>query len=414
MKNAEAVRNVGKILEDHRDKQLVVVVSAMGKTTNDLEAVLHCWFEGEDYTEALDKVRNFHQTIIREVFPDGTPSEFLFDALWSGLEARLEQAPSQDFDFEYDQVVSYGELMSTAIVESWLSTHGFGSEWVDVRNIIRTNSRYRKAAVDWRKTNKNGEVLKGYLREDGCDLLVTQGFIASGHLGNTTTLGREGSDFSASILAHVIDAQEVTIWKDVEGMQNADPRWFNNTLRLPSISYREAIELSYYGASVIHPKTLQPLQEKNITLNVRSFLKPETEGTVIQSSSEKDHLIPSYIFKSDQVLVTISARDLSFIAERNLADIFNVLSDIGLNMNLMQLSALNFSFVMDKDDRRLHRLQDMLTDNYELKYNEDVQLLTVRHYHDSILDQLTLGKEILLEQRTRSTVRMILRDTEAD
>jgi aspartate kinase len=210
-------------------------------------------------------------------------------------------------------------------------------------------------------------------------------------------------------LAHITDASKVTIWKDVQGMQNADPRWFNNTVRLPLISYREAVELSYYGASVIHPKTIQPLQDKGIELHVRSFLSPDEPGTVIQANADRDHLIPSYIFKADQILVSISRRDMAFVGELHLSDIFASLDDIGLNMNLMQLSALNFSFVMDRDERRLTRLRELLQDHYEMRYNEGVTLLTVRHYDQPTLASLVQGNEVLLEQKTRSTLRLVMR-----
>lgn len=409
VKDAEAVKNVAHILHAAPAAERVVVISAMGKTTNMLEEVLRDWFDGRGHAAALQRVGTYHRNIMEEVFASGVPEGFAFDTLWAELEARLDRSPGEDFDFEYDQVVSYGELFSTAIVAAYLESEGFKSEWVDVRNIIRTDSAYRKARVDWARTRKNGEVLKGYLADEDCEVVVTQGFIAKGNLGNTTTLGREGSDFSASILAHITDAQTVTIWKDVRGMQNADPSWFNNTVRLPQISYREAIELSYYGASVIHPKTIQPLQDKGIDLHVKSFLEPEEEGTIIQANAERDHLIPSYIFKPEQILVSVSRRDLAFVGEQQLSGIFATLDTIGLNINMMQLSALNFSFVMDNDTRRLERLRGMLSEHYEVRYNEGMTLLTVRHYDEPTLSGLVTGNEVLLEQKTRSTIRLVMR-----
>ena len=410
MRNADAIRNLGQILAHQPANPRVVVVSAMGKTTNALEELLHAWFDGQEWHKQRDEVFSFHKNILNELFPGGTPDGLLFDNLWQEFEAVLAQDPGADFDMAYDQVVSYGELFSTAIVEAWLGASGMASEWVDVRNVIRTSSDHRKASVDWHRTAKNGSVLKSYLAEEDCSVVVTQGFIGSGPLGNTTTLGREGSDFSASILAHITDAEKVVIWKDVEGMRNADPSWFNNTVRLPSISFREAIELSYYGASVMHPKTIQPLQEKGIELHIKSFLKPDAPGTLVQAETESDHLIPSYIFKGDQVLVSISRRDLTFVAEQHLSDIFGVLSSIGVSINLMQLSALNFSMVIDGDARRLERLMEMLAKGYEVRYNKGVKLLTIRHYTAATVADLTKGQEILLEQKTRSTLRLVMRE----
>ena len=239
--------------------------------------------------------------------------------------------------------------------------------------------------------------------------MITQGFIAGDKLGNTTTLGREGSDYSAAILAYLLDAESVTIWKDVPGMLNADPRWFSNTVKLDQISFREAIELSYYGASVIHPKTIQPLKNKGIPLYVKSFKEPMEPGSVIQEDDTSDHLVPSYIFKPDQWLVSISPRDFSFIVEEHLMEIFEVLNSIGIHINLMQNSAISFSIAVDADKRKIDQLLTRLGGTYKIRYNTGVNLLTVRHYNEKVIKDLTAEKEILLEQRSRSTVRMVLR-----
>jgi aspartate kinase len=275
--------------------------------------------------------------------------------------------------------------------------------------VIRTNSDHRRAKVDWDRSQKQSGVLADHLNDSGVSIVITQGFIAGDKLGNTTTLGREGSDYSAAILAYLLDAEEVTIWKDVPGMLNADPRWFHNTVKLDKISFREAIELSYYGASVIHPKTIQPVKKKSIPLYVKSFMHPEESGSVIQESDDSDSLVPSYIFKPDQWLVSISPKDFSFIVEEHLTEIFEVLSKIGIKLNLMQNSAISFSFAVDADKRKIDRLLTRLSGSYKVRYNTGLQLLTVRHYDEQVIKELTKDKEVLLEQRSRSTVRMVLR-----
>lgn len=410
VKDASAVLNVGNILRSFSGDKLIVVISAMGKTTNALEEILELWMKKSDYTEKLINLKAYHVEIMEELKKANDQVDFsAISELFKELTEILKEEASEYYDFEYDRLVSFGELISTRIVEAYLKAHGLPVEWMDVRHVIRTNSEHRRAEVDWDRSQNQSSVLANHLNDSGVNIVITQGFIAGDKLGNTTTLGREGSDYSAAILAYLLDAEEVTIWKDVPGMLNADPRWFHNTVKLDKISFREAIELSYYGASVIHPKTIQPLKKKSILLYVKSFMNPEDKGSVIQESDESDSLIPSYIFKPDQWLVSISPKDFSFIVEEHLTEIFEVLSTIGININLMQNSAISFSFAIDADKRKIDRLLTRLSGSYKVKYNTGLQLLTVRHYDEKVIRELTKGKEVLLEQRSRSTVRMVLR-----
>jgi aspartate kinase len=281
------------------------------------------------------------------------------------------------------------------------------SEWFDARAIIRTDNRYRDARVDWDQSTR----LLGPLKEalNSGKRCILQGFIGRDETGNSTSLGREGSDFTAAIMAYLLDAAEVTIWKDVPGMLNADPKWFKNTVKLDSISFKEAIELAYYGASVIHPKTIKPLQNKGIPLYIKSFLDPDSPGTIIQESTAHDGQVPSYIFKGNQVLLSIATRDFSFVVEDNLKEIFEAIAEAGVRIHLMENSAISFSVVFDYDDYKLQLLTDKLKANYSVRYNEPLTLITIRHWDDAIVTTLTEGREILLEQRSRHTLRMLTR-----
>lgn len=415
VKDAAAVENVARILKKYENEELVVVISAMGKTTNALERVLDDWVAGEDPMPKWEAVRHYHREIAEEL-KQGSPEMDLseMESFISEAEEILSYVPSPAFDFEYDRLVSFGELLSTSLIEAYLSASGLKTEWVDVRHVIRTDSKHREAKVDWDRSERQTDVLKDHFADTGVKIIVTQGFIAADKLGNTTTLGREGSDYTGAILANLLNAKNLTIWKDVPGMLNADPKWFKNTIKLNKISFREAIELSYYGASVIHPKTIQPIQKKDIDLHVKSFVDPDAEGTIIQSSAEYDALVPSFIFKPDQWLVSISPKDFSFIVEEHLTEIFEVLADLGIKINLMQNSAISFSFCIDADERKMEHLLARLSGSYRVKYNTGLQLMTVRHYDDKILQTLTREKEILVDQRSRSTVRMILREREVE
>jgi len=284
---------------------------------------------------------------------------------------------------------------------------GIGSTWLDVRRLICTDARHRDARVDWELSSSRAAAIAQSMEPNS--IFIVQGFIGSTAQGLTTTLGREGSDFTAAIMAFLFDAATVTIWKDVPGMLNADPKWFDNTVKLDSISFREAIELAYYGASVIHPKTIKPLQNKGIPLYIKSFIHPEEAGSIIQENTSSDHLVPSYIFKGNQDLVSFIPKDFSFIVEDNLREIFGTLSEIGIRVNLMENSAISFSICIDTDTYKRGLLFEAMRGHYAIRYNEGLTLITVRHWDDQTLAQLTAGRDVLLEQKSRQTVRMVVR-----
>lgn len=407
VRDAAAVMNVAHILDLYRDEKLVVVVSAMGKTTNLLEQIHNSRFHGLDYSASLQKLKDYHFDIAGELFGKEQQVSELFEEHFKKLETALVGTRTDNFDKEYDSIVSFGEIFSTLIISEYLKLKGFSAEWLDARKLIKTDSTFRNARVRWDESAQNCEVLNSSF--DRSDILIIQGFIGSTKNGDTTTLGREGSDFTAAGMAYLLDAESVTIWKDVPGMLNADPKWFKDTVKLDRISFREAIELAYYGASVIHPKTIKPLQNKGIPLYIKSFIDPEAEGSVIQSDESYDGKVPSYIFKDRQVLVSVSPRDFSFVAEDNLKEIFDTLSRLGIHISLMENSAISFSFCIDKDEYKLQQLIEKLRPDYQIRYNDNLTLITIRHYNEDIIRKLTEGRELILEQRSRNTLRMIVR-----
>lgn len=412
VRDAAAVRNVLEVVKNHGGKQLMVVVSAMGKTTNALEEAwrLREQNEHQSAVHQLDVLIAAHEEIMEELFAEDSAGFAKVNLFWSSLRNYLEQPHSGNRDFEYDQIVSVGELVSTAIVSIYLDEKGLNNHWLDAREMIVTDNIHREARVDWESTVKavNSKWSEA-TAQAGQTCCITQGFIGADSEGNTTTLGREGSDYTAAILAFALKAEAVTIWKDVPGVLNADPKYFTETKQLPRISFKEAIELSYFGASVIHPKTIKPLQNAGIPLYVRSFLHPEIPGTEIQASQKDDALIPSFIFKTEQVLISISPRDFSFIVEESLSTIFGLLAQERIHVNLMQHSALSFSICADRDRHRVERLMAALLDDFEVRYNEPVTLLTIRHYTEDLIDELVGEREILVEQRSRNTARFVVR-----
>lgn len=411
VKDAESIQNVASILSLYPGKKIAVVVSAMGKSTNKLEEIVdslatknHKLFVG-----LVDELEAFHMDIMAALFPERHYKIYqTIEEIFESLRARFEMAFSANLSFEYDQIVSLGEVISSQIVSAYLVDQDFSVQWIDARTIIRTDHSHQEGKVDWQKTEKlvQEHMLPAF---QDADILLTQGFIGHNAEGFTTTLGREGSDYTAGILAYCGNAENVTIWKDVPGMLNADPKYFSNTKKLEAISFKEAIELSYYGASVIHPKTIQPLQNRNIPLFVKSFLDPKADGTIIQASSSKDHLVPSYIFKFEQALYSFTPKDFSFIVEENLSVIFGKLSDLNIKINLMQNSALSFSILVDQKKLKRDEFLAFFQSDYEVKYNENLSLVTIRHYDEDTIQQVTHGKEILLQQRTRHTARFVLK-----
>lgn len=408
VKDADSVRNVVRVLNFFKSHKLAVVISAMGKTTNALERLLSaCYYNRENIEKEFNFIKDFHLKIVEDLFPDRNNEIFNnMDDIFSLIRDRISLPHSENYDYDYDQLVSVGEIISSKIVTAFLNNKGTASHWVDARLIIRTDNTYREARVDWARTE---ELVQGAMNFKDCDVYVTQGFTGGTSENISTTLGREGSDFSAAILAYSLNAQEVIIWKDVPGVLNADPKYFENTIKLESLSYQDAIELAYYGASVIHPKTIKPLQNKGIPLWVKSFLDPEGTGTIVQTN-KAEQLIPSFIFKMNQVLITIAARDFSFIIEQNLRDIFHALSEIRIRINVMQNTALSFSISADWDEKKIMSLITRLEEDYMIKYNKDLELVTIRNYDQATIERVIVNKEILLEEKSRNTVQMVMRE----
>jgi len=411
VKSAEAINNVINILKLYKNRKIVVVVSAMGKTTNQLESLFEATLNEEYdlFISQKDALYDFHIDMINILF-SGQACETIkhkIDLIFDDITAFYQKQSDHSKSQRYDTFISFGEHLSSLILQFKIEQDLEESQWSDARKLVKTDDQFQKANVNWQKSI---ELIKNHCLGalEANRIIVTQGFISSNNLGETTTLGREGSDYSAGIFAHALDAESVTIWKDVPGMLNADPKFFENTQKLDRISFREAIELSYYGASVIHPKTLKPLQNKQIPLYVKSFMNPTAEGTTIDVDTSNDHMIPSFIFKKNQVLFSITPKDFSFLIEANLSDIFLKLSEAEVEINIMQNSALSFSFLVDYDKNQIRAIIEQLSPSYEVKYNTELELVTVRHYDKKTNDFVCKGKKILLQQRTRKTARFVL------
>ncbi|MCX2484347.1 aspartate kinase [Pedobacter sp. MR2016-24] len=409
VKSAEAVKNLVSIIQKTTNKELLIVISAMGKITDKLEKLATAYVFGQDDThELLDEVKAYHFNILNELFPDHTQP--VYDEIantFVEIEWLLEEEANDAPDYIYDQIVSIGELLSTKIVAAYLNEQGVAATWVDARNFIKTDNSYKEGKVDWDKTA--AEIQKHLVPVLGKTIAVTQGFIGSTSENFTTTLGREGSDYSAAIFCSCLDATALTIWKDVPGVLNADPKWFEQTERIPQLSYHDAIELTYYGATVIHPKTIKPLQNKNIPLFVRSFIAPDGEGTEINSTHS---VLPvaSFIFKVNQVLISILPKDFSFIIEENLSDIFNLFHKHKVKVNTMLNSALSFSVSVDHDEEKITNLINELSQLYKVKYNKGLELVTIRYYNQETIDRVTVNKDILLEVKSRHTCQIVMKD----
>jgi aspartate kinase len=402
VKDAEGVK-ILKGIVDNCHQQLVVVVSAMGKTTNALELIVENYFAATDYLSLVSDLKVYHTNLISKLFGSNATS-LTFEEMWKKFELELEKSPSMNFDFDYDRIVSFGELFSTAIIADYLNHTGSIIEWKDARKIIRTSNQYREGKILWDVTES--QVVKEFTFNN-TQKYITQGFLGSTTNNLTTTLGREGSDYSAATFGYLLNAHSVTIWKDVPGVLNADPKWFAQPQLLPELTYREAIELTFYGAHIIHPKTLKPLQNKGIPLYVKSFLNPGLPGTKIYEDAPRLRT-PVYIRKENQVLVSIYPTDFSFIVEDNIRDIFNILSQNLVKVNLMQNSALSFSLCITYDKRRFPELIDALKREFKVVYNLNVQLLTIRHFMaDGVFDMLS-GHKVLMEQKTRNTACFVL------
>lgn len=385
--------------------QGVIVVSAMGKMTNLLEKLTINYVNRNPFDTFLSDFVSFHQSFLNKLFEPNHVVFNHFKELIQALETKLSKEPGLDFDFEYDQIVPFGELVSSRIVHAYQNLKGVSSEWIDIRNVLKTDSTFREGNVDWELT---GGLISKQFNAFNTRLYLTQGFIGSDRNGLMTTLGREGSDFTAAILANCLQAEKVVVWKDVPGIMCADPDWIPNADKIEKLSYTDAIELSYYGAKVIHPKTIKPLQNKSIPLQVRSFYDLENQGTLIAAYSNLI-LAPVYIKKEKQVLVSIRPNDLSFIMEENLSHIFGILAKHQIRVNLMQNSAISFSITVDTNRDRVPNAIEELKKYYEVKYNEPLELITIRHHKPDAELLVTKNREVLLEQRSRSVARFVLR-----
>ncbi len=412
VKDADSVKNVSAILKKFATGPTVVVISAMGKVTNQLESLVNAYFHKEgDVAAILNSIKQYHLDIAHQLFASSNAPVFnelenvFVELLWA-----LEEEPSFSYGHHYDQVVSQGEVLSTKIISAYLHEHGIANKWVDARGLIQTDNSYREGKVDYALSETLVQTqLLPMLNVN--PLVVTQGFIGGTSENYTTTLGREGSDYTAALLAYFTNAQQVVIWKDVPGVLNADPKFFKNTKKIDELTYHDAIELTYFGVSVIHPKTIKPLQNKNIPLYVKSFIKPDDSGTVIRDSDKRNH-VTSYIFKDSQILLSIQPKDFSFIAEENLSTIFNLFSKHGVHINMMQNSAISFSVCADDDKYKIPGLIEELQSDFKVLYNEHVQLMTIRNYDQETIAKLSADKIILIEQRSRHTHQMVMKENE--
>jgi len=404
VKDAEGVRNVASVLQRTGLKNKVVIISAMGKTTNALEKVIEFYFK-EDKIDT-DYLKSYHTAILNRLFENASHPVFTkVNLLFQELESFLQRNKSPNYDYVYDQVISFGELISTIIVSAFLEKNHIENTWLDARNLVKTDHTYRDAKVDWDATCQH---INNAVKND--NLYITQGFIASDPNNFTTTLGREGSDYTAAIFAYCLKAEDVTIWKDVDGVFNGDPRVFKNTTLLNEVSYSEAIELAFYGASIIHPKTLQPLQKREIPLLVKSFYHPENRGTIVSNGKKINPHIPCFIVKKNLVLLSLSALDFSFFMEENISEVFALLHKYQVKVDLIQNSAISFSVCVDNRFNQVDKLINHLKGKFRVSFNKDVSLYTIRHFTEDAINQIEKDKEVLLKQLTRETVQLVTRE----
>ena len=408
VKDAAGIRNIYEVLKYTGYDDVLLVVSAMGKTTNALEAVVNNYFNKSASLQAsIQEVRKYHNQILLELFDDENHAVFNdVGRLFGDADYFLSHNKSPNYNFVYDQIVSFGEMISTTIISHFMQSVGVKNQWIDVRNFIKTDANYRDAGVDWEQTQKN--ISKNIKKKA---LNITQGFIGSDENGFTTTLGREGSDYTAAIFAYCLGAESVTIWKDVPGVMNADPRYFDKAVLLNQISYREAIELAFYGASVIHPKTLQPLQKKEIPLYVKSFVEPKLPGTSVSKGADLEPYTPCFIVKRNQLLISLSSIDFEFIMEENISEIFALLHKYRMKVSLIQNSAISFSVCIDDKFGNFEELKKTLSRKFKVSYNDNVSLFTIRHFTDQAARLITDNKTVLLRQVSRETMQIVAKES---
>lgn len=408
VKDAEGIKNLAEIVKLNATKPLLIVISAMGKTTNALEQLTDSYFhQKEDIYKVFDEIKAYHFQVLHQLFPDESPP--VFDEIsntFVEIDWIIEDEPQDTYDFIYDQIVSIGELVSTKIVSHYLNFAGISNKWLDARSYIQTNNTYREAKIDWTKTETLIQKDLPQLLES--QIAITQGFIGNTSENFTTTLGREGSDFTAAIFASCLNAEAVTVWKDVPGILNADPKLFSDCYKFDELSYAEAIEMTYYGATVIHPKTIKPLQNKLIPLYVKPFLAPKEDGTIIKEALV-EITTPIVIVKQNQILVTLKTRDLSFITENHLKQIFKAFADTNIKVNTLQISALSFSASFDFRADKFEAFKNIVQADFELRFNSDLKLITIRHADENSIKKYIAG-EVYLEQRSRNTAQFVLKD----
>jgi aspartate kinase len=407
VKDANGIKNVLSVLEKVGHEDTLLVISAMGKTTNALEIVIKNYFDkSPELHSSLQEVRKYHNQILLDLFDDEEHDVyFAVKSHFADLEYFIRSNKSPNYNFVYDQIVSYGEIVSTTIVSHYFNHAGMKNNWIDVRNFIKTNNNYRDADVDWERTQQY--ISKGINKKA---LSITQGFLGSDDNNFTTTLGREGSDYTAAIFAYCLNAESVTIWKDVPGVMNADPRFFENAMLLNQISYREAIELAFYGATVIHPKTLQPLQKKEIPLFVKSFINPLLPGTSVSKGKDLEPQTPCFIIKRDLLLLSLSSIDFSFIMEENISEIFALFHQYKMKVSLIQNSAISFSVCIEDKFGKFNELKNILSKKFKVVYNENVSLYTIRHFTATAAEIVEKDKTVLLKQISRETMQVVTKE----
>jgi aspartate kinase len=406
VKDAEGIRNLLKIVSDEKEN-LVIVVSAFGKTTNALENVLKAWLgKDQGYVKLIDDIYQEHISVVNDLFEGSSDVTERLDLSFSQLRKYLKAGSAGKYDFEYDQVVSFGEIWSTIIVAGFLNANGKNTEWIDVRGVLLTDDRYRDANIMWEESLERVKEKFDFKRSK---IFVTQGFIGGTTAGRTTTLGREGSDYTAAILGNMLDAEKVVFWKDVPGVLNADPKWLPGVTKLDEISYKEAVEMTFSGAKVIHPKTIKPLHNKNIPLNVRSFLDPSGSGTIITADASMEKIVPIFIKKENQILISILPKDFSFVMGDNLSTVFHAFLVNGIKVNLVQASAVSINVCVDDERSRVDALIEELSSDFKAIYNDDAEMLSIRHHTPEAILSITDGRQILLEQRTRRIARFVMK-----
>lgn len=410
VKDSASMLNAHSILSNFKEDKILLIVSAMGKTTNSLEVLHKNWFGNKPNNQQFNIIKDYHYKIILDLFPENHKVNNEVDKLFSNLELYISQPKTEilDFDSTYDNIVHYGELLSSCILYNFLELKKHKAVLLDARKVVIADDNWRDAKVFWEETQKQIQEQVQPLFQS-YNIVVSQGFIASTlSQQKPITLGREGSDFSASIFAYCLNSESVTIWKDVPGLYNADPKEFNDVEFIPHISYKEAVELAYYGQSIIHPKTIKPLQIKSIPLYIKSFVYPNLQGTIIDSNTKDDLNVSSFILKKSQLLISVYPKDFSFIDEQNLKEVFNILSKLRIKIHVMQNSALSFSFCTDMNELKLELLLKELSSDYNIKYNNNLELITIRNYTEELINKLTFEKKVILEQKSRTTAQLVV------